>query len=50
MERSGGEGRKKWSKDDLSRTSYEIHDIHRPKVLYLKEIPSERHLCLNLRR
>lgn len=38
MESSGGEGRKKGSEDDLSRTSHEIHDGHRPKVLYLKDI------------
>lgn len=34
---SGEEGRKKGSEDDLSRASYEIHDGHRPKVLYLKD-------------
>lgn len=37
IESSGEEGRKKGSEDDLPRASYEIHDGHRPKVLYLKD-------------
>lgn len=37
IENSGEKRRKKGSEDDLSRASFEIHDGHRPKVLYLKD-------------